>query len=65
MAVGTSFPYNIKDGTGLSEDELKARGSNISMVHLDFMFGTRDMSIIGIDQNNKEVEVFKNGNFVF
>ena len=65
MAVGTSFPYNIKNGTELSEDELKARGSNISMVHLDFMFGTRDMSIIGIDQNNKEVQVFKDGNFVF
>ncbi|MBR4571066.1 MAG: aminopeptidase [Candidatus Riflebacteria bacterium] len=65
MAVGTSFPYNIKNGTDLSEDELKARGSNISMVHLDFMFGTRDMSIIGIDQNNKEVQVFKDGNFVF
>ena len=65
MAVGTSFPYNIKGGNDLTEEELKARGSNISMVHLDFMFGTRDMSIIGVNHEGKEIEVFRNGNFVF
>lgn len=65
MAVGMSFAYNIKDGEKLSEEQLKEHGSNISNVHLDFMFGTEDMSCIGIDQNDKEVVVFKDGNFVF
>ena len=63
MAIGTSFPYNIRNGNDLSDEELKKRGSNISTVHLDFMFGTRDMRIIGIDKNDNEVEVFVNGNF--
>lgn len=65
MAVGTCYPANMKGGNDLSEEELMKRGGNVSMIHIDFMFGTEDMSVIGIDQNDNEVVVFKDGNFVF
>lgn len=65
LALGNCYPYNIAGGNEMSEEELKKRGANFSMTHCDFMFGSPDMSVIGIDQNNQEAVVFENGNFVF
>lgn len=65
MALGNCYPYNIAGGSDMSEEELKARGANFSMTHCDFMFGSPDLSVIGIDQDDNEVVVFENGNFVF
>ena len=49
----------------LTQEELDKVGSNNSMEHEDFMFGSADMSIIGVTQDDKEVVVFKDGNFAF
>ena len=65
LALGNCYPYNIAGGNEMSEEDLKARGANFSMTHCDFMFGSPDMSVVGIDQNGNEVVVFENGNFVF
>ena len=47
----------------LVADELKARGLNDSITHVDFMVGTPDLSIVGTTHDGKEVPVFVNGNF--
>ena len=64
LAIGACYPTNVKGGTELSRDELYELGGNDSMEHVDFMFGSSDMSIIGIGYDDKEVEVFKDGNFI-
>ena len=64
LALGNAYTMNIKDGYTLSKDELKQKGYNSSMIHVDFMFGSKDMSVIGVLDNNKEVTIFKKGNFV-
>jgi len=64
LALGACYPTNIKNGTDMSEDELKAAGGNISMSHSDFMFGTEKMSVMGITFDDQEVVIFENGNFV-
>lgn len=64
MALGRAYPMNIKDGIGAPIKELEKKGYNNSLVHVDFMFGSSDLEIIGITQDDKEVEVFKEGNFV-
>lgn len=48
----------------MTNEELKAAGANDSMVHVDFMFGSSDLKIVGKTYDNKEVLVFENGNFV-
>ena len=48
-----------------TEEELKERGLNFSMTHVDFMVGSADMSIIGTTHEGEEVEIFRNGNFTF
>lgn len=64
LALGSAYPMNVKGGTKMSEDELKQAGANISMTHVDFMFGSPDMNIDGILENGEPVPVFRNGNFV-
>lgn len=65
MALGKCYPTNIKGGVNMSDEELLEKGGNsISINHVDFMFGTEDMEIIGIKENGEKVQVFKSGNFV-
>lgn len=65
LAIGACYPTNIKGGTELTKEQLYELGGNDSMEHVDFMFGSEDMSIIGLTYDGKEIEVFKDGNFVF
>jgi len=41
------------------------RGYNESQSHVDFMFGTEDLSIIGVKQDGSEVVVFKDGAYAY
>jgi aminopeptidase len=65
LALGNAYTMNIKGGHDMSEEELKAKGYNKSMNHVDFMFGSSDMKIVGLTHEGKEIVVFEKGNFVF
>ena len=64
MALGRAYPMNVKNGIHTPIAELEKIGYNNSMTHVDFMFGSEDMEIIGLTHDGKEVQVFKHGNFV-
>lgn len=64
LALGRCYPENVEGGIEMNEDELKAAGGNTSMNHVDFMFGTEDMTVTGVTFDGKEIKVFENGNFV-
>ena len=62
IAFGEAYPC-LKDGHGLSKEELKQRGLHDSITHVDFMIGTPDLSIVGTTHDGTEIPVFVNGNF--
>ena len=62
LAFGEAYPC-LKDGKGMSKDELKARGLNDSFTHVDFMIGTADLSIVGTTHDGREIPIFVDGNF--
>ncbi len=64
FAFGEAYPQ-IKGAENMTKEELKARGANISMTHVDFMVGSEDLEITGITHDGKEIPVFVNGNFAF
>ena len=64
LALGRCYPENIKGGEEMSEEELLSHGGNQSMNHVDFMFGTKEMRVTGIQNDGTEVSIFKDGNFV-
>jgi aminopeptidase len=65
LAIGRGFPELYPDFEKYSADDIVSLGINRSMSHVDFMIGTRDLSIVGIDIHNKEIPLFKNGTWAF
>jgi len=65
LALGNAYPMNVKGGTSMSREQLKAAGANSSFTHVDFMVGSKDLDIIGTKHDGSKVQIFKNGNFVF
>ena len=65
FAFGAAYPSCVKGGENMSEADQKAAGLNQSINHVDFMVGTRDLSIVGTTHDGREVPVFVNGNFAF
>lgn len=63
FAIGASYPGTIEGGIDMSDEERLKVGSNVSMTHVDFMVGSRDLSIIGTKENGEEIVIFENGNF--
>ena len=64
IALGKGYPTTIKNGENLSAKELKSRGLNDSIEHVDFMIGTVDLNIDGIMKDGSIVPVFRNGDWV-
>jgi aminopeptidase len=65
LAIGKAYPVCIKDGENMDKEQLDALGVNDSLVHVDFMIGTKDLEIMGTTAAGKEIPVFKNGDFTF
>ncbi len=63
LALGDSFPECIQDGPSKTKDELFALGLNKCESHVDFMIGNKDLNIKGITKDNKEIDIFVDGNF--
>ena len=63
IAFGRAYPA-FDDARDLTDDDLVSREANNSYVHVDFMFGTPDLTVTGITADNKEILIIQNGNFV-
>lgn len=61
LAIGSAYAFNIEGGTQMSNEELKAAGLNRSTTHVDFMIGSDQMDIDGIDQEGNAVPIFRGG----
>jgi len=64
MALGKAYPINIKGGSDMEMETLEALGYNNSVNHVDFMFGSSDMEIIGEKESGEKVKIFQKGNFI-
>ncbi|MBQ5746458.1 MAG: aminopeptidase, partial [Clostridia bacterium] len=65
LALGAGYTNTLADYDKLSLEECHKRGINDSMVHEDFMIGTKDLSVVGNVRGGGKVEIFKNGNWAF
>lgn len=63
FALGKAYPTCIAGGTDMGKEQLLAAGVNDSLIHVDFMVGTKDLSIVGVREDGTEVPVFVDGNF--
>jgi aminopeptidase len=63
FALGKAYPTCIQGGTDMDKQQLVSAGANDSLIHVDFMVGSADLSITGIRKDGSEQAVFTNGNF--
>ena len=64
LALGQAFSDCILNGENMPLEKLESCGLNQSKAHVDFMIGTKDLKIIGIDYQGREIDIFKDGNCV-
>ncbi|WP_313997399.1 aminopeptidase [uncultured Paenibacillus sp.] len=65
LAIGSAYAFNLEGGKKMTQEELKERGLNTSITHVDFMIGSAEMDIVGITADGKEEPVFHKGNWAF
>ena len=65
FALGRGFTDCIKDFEKYTQEDYIKMGLNQSMIHVDFMIGTKDLTINAYTKDGKKVEIFKNGTWAF
>ena len=65
FALGRGYSNTLVGYENYTDEQMKEMGVNDSMIHVDFMVGTKDMSIIGIKENGEELVIFENGLWAF
>ncbi len=63
LALGRGFNECLEGFETMTVEECEKAGINSSMIHVDFMFGSKDMDIVGVTKDGKRVQIFKNGNW--
>lgn len=63
LAIGKAYPVCMKNSEKIAPEEYGKLGINESLIHVDFMIGTRDLEILGTTSDGREIPIFKKGNF--
>lgn len=63
IALGAAYAFNLDGGTEMTAEEKFDKGLNDSLIHVDFMIGSSDLTIYGITQDDEKELVFENGNW--
>ena len=63
FSLGAGFNNCIEDYQQYKPEEFLGLGVNDSMIHVDFMIGTKDLDIDGITPDGKRIAIFRQGNW--
>ncbi|MEE1657001.1 aminopeptidase [Microvirga sp. CF3062] len=64
IALGQAYSKCIRGGGAMSEDELTSRGSNKSLIHIDWMIGSDQVDVDGITQDDRAEPLMRGGEWV-
>ncbi|GIN63739.1 aminopeptidase AmpS [Robertmurraya siralis] len=65
LAIGSAYAFCIEGGKKMSSEELAENGLNESITHVDFMIGSAEMDIDGINADGSKEPVFRKGDWAF
>ena len=65
IAFGQAYSENLKDADRLGPEERKKRGMNESLVHQDWMIGSGEVDVYGLDAGGRETALLKGGRWAF
>ena len=61
IALGQCYAKAFRNGTSMTPEDIRARGGNSSLIHVDWMIGSDKVDIDGIKQDGSRVPVFRKG----
>ena len=61
LALGEGFTNCVRNYESYSREQLHEMGINESMIHVDFMIGTADLTVTAVCENGDRVVVFRDG----
>ena len=59
IAYGAGIAHAVDGVEGLSPDELRDRGVNVSAVHTDFMIGGPEVAVDGITRDGRTLPILR------
>jgi len=65
LALGQGYRFTLREGVGLSDTEFAARGGNNSIIHVDFMIGSGQLDIDGLNADGSLDPVIRQGEWAF
>jgi len=63
LALGSAYSFCLENGKTMSRESLENHGLNQSITHVDFMIGSEEMDIDGIQHDGTVDAIFRNGNW--
>jgi aminopeptidase len=64
IALGQAYSSCIRNGAKLSPEELKQRGANASLIHIDWMIGSDRIDVDGVAANGAAEPLMRKGEWV-
>src|SRR5262252_1193454 len=61
IALGQCYSKCFIDGTKLTPQQIAAQGGNQSLIHIDWMIGSKETDIDGLHADGRRVPVFRKG----
>ena len=61
IALGQCYASCFIDGGSLSPDQIAAKGGNKSLIHIDWMIGSGEIDIDGVNKDGSSVPVMRRG----
>lgn len=65
IAFGNAYRTSIQGGDDMTDEAFKAEGGNQSLVHTDFMIGSAEMDIDGINADGTTEPIMRQGEWAF
>ena len=62
-ALGRGYSNTIENFAAYTKSDFTGMGVNDSDIHVDFMIGAQDLSIVGVTKSGARVQIFKDGNW--
>ena len=64
FALGAAYSENLEGAAERSEEENRKLGMNDSVIHVDFMVGSKDVTVTGIKADGTEIVLLQDGEWM-
>ncbi|MCA1753518.1 MAG: aminopeptidase [Spirochaeta sp.] len=64
LALGRAYRFCLEDGEEMTDEDFITAGGNLSGIHIDFMIGSGELNVDGIDSNGAAHPILRSGLWV-